>query len=65
MKLRCGLYMDSLEEILYTPDDSDFSYFVEVDLKYPNIIKEKTRNFPFCPQNKIIDKDKYNDYMKK
>ena len=48
-----------------TPDDSDFGYFVEVDIKYPDNIKEKTKNFPFAPENKIIDKDKYIDYMNK
>ena len=56
------LYMKWLEEILNTPDDSDIGYFAEVDLRYPDNIKEKTKNFPFCPENKIIHKD--NDYMK-
>ena len=56
------LYMNWLEEILNTPDDSDIGYFIEADLGYPDNIKEKTKNFPFCPENKIIDK--YNDYMK-
>ena len=54
-----------LDEILNTPDDADIGYFVEVDLKYPDDIKEKTKNFPFCPENKKVDPDKNNDYMKK
>ena len=29
-----------LEDILNTPDDSDIGYFVEVDLKYPDKLKE-------------------------
>ena len=60
------LYMNWLEEILNTPDDSDIGYFIEVGLRYPDNIKEKTKNFPLCPENKIIHKDKYNDneYMK-
>ena len=41
-----------LEDILNTPDDSNVGYFIEVDLKYPDIIKEKTKNFPFAPVNK-------------
>ena len=53
-----------LEDILNTPDDSDIGYFVEVDLKYPDIIKEKTKNFPFCPENKKTNPDNFNDYMK-
>ena len=53
-----------LEDILNTPDDSDFGYFIEVDLKYPDNIKEKTKNFPFAPVNKKINHDDFNDYMK-
>ena len=55
------LYMNWLEEILNTPDDNDIGYFLEADLKYPDNIKEKTKNFPFCPDNKKIIPDKYND----
>ena len=33
--------MNKLEEILNTPDDSDIGYFVEVNLEYPDNIKEK------------------------
>ena len=43
-----------VEDILNTPDDSDIGYFIEVDLKYSDKIKEKTRNFPFVPMNKKI-----------
>ena len=57
-------YWNWLDEILNTPDDADIGYFVEVDLKYPDDTK-KTKNFPFCPENKKINPDKYNDYMKK
>ena len=45
-------YMEKLEEILNTPDDNDIGYFVEVDLKSPDNIKEKTGNFHFCPEIK-------------
>ena len=53
-----------LEDILNTPDDSDIGYFIEVDLKYPDSIKEKTKNFPFAPVNQKIDPENFNDYMK-
>ena len=53
-----------LEDILNTPDDSDIGYFIELDLTYPNKIKEKTKNFPFAPMNKKINPDNFNDYMK-
>ena len=62
---RPDLYMNWLEEILNTPDDNEIGYFLEVDLKHLDNIKEKTKNFPFCPEKKKIDPDKYNDYMKK
>ena len=45
------LYMNKIEEILYTPDDNVVGYFIEVDLKYPDNIKEKTKVFPFAPEN--------------
>ena len=58
-------YTNWLEEISNIPDDSDTGDFNEVDLKYPDNVKEKTKNFPLCPENKIINKVKYKDYMKK
>ena len=54
----------NLEDILNTRDDSDIGYFVEVDLKYPDNIKQKTKHFPFAPENKKNYPDNFNDYMK-
>ena len=51
-------YMNKLKEILDIPENSDIGYFVEVDLKYPDNIKEKTKNFPFCTEIEKIDPDK-------
>ena len=42
------------KDILKTPDDSDNGYFVEVDLKYPDNIKEKTKKFPIAPLKKKL-----------
>ena len=53
-----------LEDILNTPDDSEIGYFIEVDLKYPDNIKEKTKHFPFAPVNKKTNPDNFSDYMK-
>ena len=53
-----------LEDVLNTPDDDDIGYLIEVDLKYPDNIKEKTKNFPFAPVNKKIDPENFNEYMK-
>ena len=57
--------MDELEEILSTPDDNDICYFVEVDLKYPDNTKEKTKHFPFFPEIKKTNPEKYSEYLKK
>ena len=54
----------TLEDILNTPDDSDIGYFIEVDLTYPNNIKEKTKNFPFAAVNKKNNHDKFSEYTK-
>ena len=59
------LYMNKLEELLKTPDEIDIGYFIDVDLKYSDMKKGKTKKFPFCPENKIIDKDKYIKYINK
>ena len=45
-------YWNWLEEILNTPDDNEIGYFIEVDLKNPDDVKEKTRYFPFSPEKK-------------
>ena len=58
MKSRCGMviriFRNWLEKILNTPDDNEIGYFLEVDLKHTDNIKEKTKNFPFCPEKKKL-----------
>ena len=49
-----------LEDILNTPDDSDCGYFIQIDLKYPDILK----NFPFAPESNKINPDDFSDYVK-
>ena len=53
-----------LEEILITPDDNDIGYFLEVDLEYPYNIRQKTKHFPFAPENKTVSKNDFGPYMK-
>ena len=53
-----------LEEILNTSDDNDIGYFLEVDLEYPYNIRQKTKHFPFCPENETISKNDFGPYMK-
>ena len=53
-----------LENISNSPDDSDIGYFVEVDLIYPDNIKEKTKHFPFASVNRKINPYNFSDFMK-
>ena len=41
-----------VEYLRFIPDNNEFGYFIECDLEYPVEIKEKTKNFPFCPYQK-------------
>ena len=50
-----------LEDTLNTPDNSDIGFFIEVDLTYPDNIKEKAKNFPIAPGNKKINPDNFSD----
>ena len=38
----------NLEDIIKIFDDSDIGYFFEVDLKYPDKIREKNKTFSIC-----------------
>ena len=54
-----------LEDIIKTPDDSDIGYFIEVELKYPDKIKEKTKKFAFASLTEKTNPDVFSDYIKK
>ena len=51
------------EDIFNTPDDNEYGYFVECNLEYPAEIKEKTKNFPFCPYQTKADPNLFSGYM--
>ena len=44
-----------VEDLRFIPDDNEYGYFIECDLEYPVEIKEKTKNFPFCPYQTKAD----------
>ena len=50
-----------LDDILNTNDDNEIGYVVLVDLNYPKTIKERTKHFPLCPQNKRILENDFKD----
>ena len=51
------------EDIFNTPDDNEYGYFIECNLEYPAEIKEKTKNFPFCPYQTKADPNLFSGYM--
>ena len=48
-----------IEDISKTPDESDIGFFVEVVLSNPIELKEKSKRFPFCHENRISPQDKF------
>ena len=53
----------TVENLRFIPDNNEFGYFIECDLEYPVEIKEKTKNFPFCPYQTKADPDLFSAYM--
>ena len=52
-----------LEDILETRDDSENENLFDVYINYPDEIKHKTNNFPFCPLNRTSPQDKFSKHM--
>ena len=52
-----------VEDLLQIPDDNEYGFFIECDLEYPAEIKEKTKNFPFCPYQTKADPNLFSGYM--
>ena len=52
-----------LENLLKTEEDYDIGYSIEIDLQFPDEIKEKRKYFQFCPESKTKPQDKLSDYM--
>ena len=53
-----------INKVLNTHDCNNIGYVLIVDLIYPDNIKYKPKNFPYCPQNKSINPDNYTEFMK-
>jgi hypothetical protein len=51
------------EEILAIPDDSGIGFFLEVDLDYPENIKFKSKNLPYCPEKIFIEEEDLSPYQ--
>ena len=46
---------NTLDEVLNTPDDSDYGYWLICDLEYTNECKDKTSNFQLLPYRREVE----------
>ena len=53
-----------LDDIFNTPEDSDIGSFNENDLKYPDGMKGRLKNFSFCHEIKIGPQENFSKHMK-
>ena len=52
-----------VEDLRFIPDNNEFGYFKECYLECLVEIKEKTKNFPFCPYQTKADPDLFSSFM--
>jgi hypothetical protein len=55
---------DFKNRVLSIDDNSPIGYYFEVDLKYPDHIKFKTKNMPYCPEQIIVPDEWLSDYQR-
>ena len=55
--------ISSVKIILRTPDNDEHGFLIECDLDYPSSIHEKTKYFPFLPDEKTIKVENFSLYM--
>ena len=53
----------SIEEILATPDDSDYGYIAEIGLKYPQLLHKSHSDYPLAPTKDVVQKDWLSRYQ--
>ena len=44
----------SLEEVLASPDDSEYDYFVEIGFKNPHLLHESHCDYPLAPTREVV-----------
>ena len=53
-----------IDKVLNIHDCSDNGYELKIDIIYPDNKKEKSENFSFCPEKKVINLKKFTEYKK-
>ena len=57
--------MEWRDDLIYErTEQSDNGFVYEVDLVYPDEIKDTTKYYPFCPENKIPNIEDFTNYQK-
>ena len=56
-------YFSNPTNVMNIPDDGDWGYYFEVDLIYPDTIKDETSDFPLAPQSGEVTTDMFSDFM--
>ena len=57
-------YFSNPSNILALADEGDWGYFFEVDLIYPDSIKNKTMDFPLAPESGEVTLEMFSPFMK-
>ena len=57
-------YFSNPTNIINIPDDGDWGYYFEVDLLYPDSIKDITSDFPLAPLSGEVTRDMFSKFMK-
>ena len=55
--------MKELRNLTYSKSTAKYGFIYEVDLHYPDELKDKTHKFPFCPENTTANVDEFSDYQ--
>ena len=62
--INLDLQTNQLEGILKNPVGIKIGYLIDVDIKYPDNTKQKTKKFPNAAENKFNPQDKFTKCMK-
>ena len=57
-------YFSSSQNIMSISDEGDWGYYFEVDLIYPDSLKDETVDFPLAPESGEVSEDMLSDFMK-
>ena len=57
-------HLSNAENILKLDSEGDVGYYFEIDLIYPDNIKNNTKDFPLAPESGYVSEDMFSPFMK-